>query len=89
MSYESGALAEISWTELRGEHGRIFKIERSSVARWVTSGLHSGSTLPSAPVPTKLGAEASEVGFALPGAFVARRGQRRRRAGAHVKRNAK
>lgn len=55
MSYESGALAEISWTELRGEHGRIFKIERSSVARWVTSGLHSGSTLPSAPVPTKRG----------------------------------
>lgn len=39
--------------------------------------------------PHKTGAEASEVGFALPGAFVARRGQRRRRAGAHVKRNAK
>ncbi|XP_010706764.1 forkhead box protein C1-A, partial [Meleagris gallopavo] len=33
--------------------------------------------------------EASAVGFALPGAFVALRGQRRRRAGAHVKRNAR
>lgn len=51
--YEIGALSEISWKEPRGEHGRIFKIERSSMARWVTSGLHSGCTLPSARVPTK------------------------------------
>lgn len=53
------------------------------------AALRQHAALCACPHKPNRGAEASEVGFALPGAFVARRGQRRRRAGAHVKRNAK